>query len=448
MRDISDLSDIQSESGVIGTLIYHPEYILHTDYLQPNYFYCVENGCLYWSIRELYKDGVTNIDAFNITNKLQSNSAVQKTMEKYNMPGVQELIDLYKEAVRNSLEEYKMLVNNIITLSFKRDMIKVLNTMQVDCFNTDVDLDKLNESVYKKLDSLTDKYIFQNEVHTLGEELDDIWDEIISRRNEDGTFGIPSKFSILSNYFTYETGELIVLQANRKEGKSAFLMNEAVHKLKNNIPTLVVDTEMRKATYLSRLLSHLTGIDVNRIKSGAYSDDESKSIEKWKAWIKRQPFVYIYDPDMTMQRLYTICKVLKRQIGLTFVVYDYIKSNEKSTGENYNVLGAMCDFLKNKIAGELELSVVTAAQLNRSGEVADSMKINNYLSVAVKWGFKSQEMIAKDGLDCGNMYAKIYLNRIGESQQLDDEDDYIDFIFSGSNMTIKEAKQHKRNDVF
>lgn len=27
--NIEELSDIQSESGVIGTLIYHPEFILH-----------------------------------------------------------------------------------------------------------------------------------------------------------------------------------------------------------------------------------------------------------------------------------------------------------------------------------------------------------------------------------------------------------------------------------
>lgn len=448
MVDVSELSDIQSESGVIGTLIYHPEFVLHTDYLQPGYFYNAENSCMYWAIRELNSEGVTNIDAFNVSNKIQSSPGVKGTMDKFNMPSIQDMISLYSEAARSTLEEYKMLVNNIVTLAFKRDMVKALDAMQRECFNSKVDLEKLNDSVYSELDNLTEKYIFQNEVHTLGEEIDDIWNEIVSRRNEDGSYGIPSKFEILSKYFTYETGELVVLQANRKEGKSAFLLNETVHKLKNGIPTLVVDTEMRKATYVSRLVSHLSGIDVNRIKRGTYSEEEGKTIKKWISWIRKQPFVYIYDPDMTMQKLYSMCKVMKRQMGLAFVVYDYIKSNEKSTGDNYNVLGAMCDFLKNKIAGELELSVVTAAQLNRSGEVADSMKINNYLSVAVKWGFKTQEMIMKDGLDCGNMYAKVYLNRIGEAQQFDDEDDYIDFIFSGSNMTIKEATQHQRRSAF
>ena len=66
MADIAELSDIQSESGIIGTLIYHPEYIEHTDFLQPNYFFNLDNGILYWGIRELTRDGIQTIDAYNL----------------------------------------------------------------------------------------------------------------------------------------------------------------------------------------------------------------------------------------------------------------------------------------------------------------------------------------------------------------------------------------------
>ena len=79
--NLAELSDIQSESGVIGTLIFHPEYILHTDYLLPNYFSGVENGCIYWSIQELYKEGINTIDAYNISNKIQSHKGVAKTIK-------------------------------------------------------------------------------------------------------------------------------------------------------------------------------------------------------------------------------------------------------------------------------------------------------------------------------------------------------------------------------
>lgn len=446
--DIAELSDIQSESGVIGTLIYHPEFILHTDYLQPGYFFGVENGCIYWAIQELYKSGITNIDAYNISNKLQSNKSVQKTIEKYNLPSVQEFIELYKETARHTMEEYKMLADNIVTLAFKRDLVKTLNQLSANCFNPDYELEKLNNVVYGELDKLTQKYISTNDIHILGNDIDAIWNEIINRRTSDGMYGIPSKYKLFSDYYTYEPGELVVIQAKYKQGKSVLLMNEVVHKLKNGVPTLVVDSEMPTRLYTERLISHLSGIEMKRIKNGNYSEEEGKMINNWILWLKEQPFVHIYNPNLTNEKLYSICKMLKHKIGLTFVVYDYLKSNETSSSDNYNVLGAKCDFLKNNIAGELDLAVLAACQLNRNGEVADSIKINRYLSVGIKWEYKTQEMIAKDGIKCGNAFAKIYVNRLGRQMLEDDDEDYIDFIFDGDKMTIIEAQQHERASDF
>ncbi len=136
------------------------------------------------------------------------------------------------------------------------------------------------------------------------------------------------------------------------------------------------------------------------------------------------------------------------KMGLGFLVYDYLKSNEKTTEGNYNVLGAKADFLKNKIAGELNIPVLTACQLSRSDAVADSDKINRYLSVCIKWMKKKPDMVAKDGLQCGNYCAKIYVNRLGKQMDEEDQDDYIDFFFDGDKMTICEAEQHEKPDLY
>ena len=320
--------------------------------------------------------------------------------------------------------------------------------MSANCFNPEFDLEKLNNNVYSELDALTQKYITSNEIHTLGNDIDDIWGEIVNRRTSDGMYGIPSKYSSFIDYYTYEPGELVVIQAKYKQGKSVFLMNEVVHKLKNGVPTLVVDSEMPTRLYTERLISHLTGIEMKRIKNGNYSDEEAEKIKYWIAWLKEQPFVHIYDPNITNEKLYSVCKMLQRKMGLVFVVFDYLKSNETSTSDNYNVLGAKCDFLKNNIAGELDLAVLAACQLNRNGEVADSIKINRYLSVGIKWEYKTQEMIARDGIQCGNAFAKIYVNRLGKQMQEDDDSDYIDFVFDGDRMSIVEAQPHERRSDF
>ena len=415
--DVMELADNQAESGVISTLVYHPEFILHTDYLKPGYFYNQDNGCIYWAISELYKKGIDNIDAFNISSMLSSNKAVQRTIEKYNLPSIQEYIDLCAETARHTLEEYKLLAQTVVTLSYKRDMIKSISEIERFCQDKTIALADLSKKKNDILSKLDEKYIVSEDIKLLGEEAQDLWKEICDRRTDSGVYGIPSMFPILSNWFTYE-------------------------------PTLYVDREMSDRIFYERCLAALTGVDVKRIKNGKYSEEEAQKIEQANRWMKKQPFVHIYRPDLSDEELYSICKILKYKMGLRFVIDDYLKSNATSASDNYNILGARCDFLKNKIAGELNMSVLTAAQLNRAGEVGDSMKINRYLSVGIKWFLKTQEQIAKDGLQCGNAGMKIYINRLGEQMPEDDENAYIDFIFDGNKMMISQAEQHDSSNEF
>lgn len=443
--DISLISDNQAEAGVIATLVYHPDFILHTDYLKPAYFYNVENGCIYWAIQELYKNGVETIDAINITNMLNSNRAVKKKIEQYNLTNMQEFINMSQYACRHTLEEYKLLVNNVVTMSFKRDLNRIAMEVQSACFNSEADLNKLNSLVNTKINNLTEKYITSNEVEIFGAHIDDLWSEICSRRTEDGVYGIPSKFPAINEYFTYEPGELVLLKARMKRGKSAFFLNEAVHKIKNGVPTLYLDTEMQDRLFAERLLANLTGIEVKRIKTGRYSHDEAQLLAKTNEWIKKQPFVHMYIPSTSDEEIYAIHKVLKYKIGLEFSIFDYIKSNVTSSSDNYNVLGQKCDFLKNNVAGELNIAMLAGAQLNRQNQVADSDKLERYVSASVLWRDKTPEEITRDGLECGNFAATIDLNRNGEMM---DEDDYISMQFDGNRMRIEQAKkQHSKSST-
>lgn len=438
------ISDTQAEAGVIATLVHHPEFILHTDYLKPAYFYNVENGCIYWAISELYKNGIDTIDALNITNMLNSNKAVKKKIEEYNLTNMQEFIDMSQYASRDTLEEYRLLVNNVVTMAFKRDLSRLATEIQNDCYKSDVDLVKLNSIVNTKINDLTERYITSHEVNLFGDKVDALWNEIVKRRTDSGIYGIPSKFPHLNDYITYEQGELILLKARMKKGKSAFFLNEAIHKIKNGVPTLFFDTEMQDRLFYERMLANLTGIEVSRIKRGNYSYEEGLLLAETNEWIKKQPFVHIYTPTTTDEEIYAIHKILKYKIGLEFSIFDYIKSNILSTSENYNALGARCDFLKNNVAGDLNIAVLAGAQLNRANMVADSDKLERYVSASLLWRDKTREEIDNDGTDSGNFCLTVDLNRLG--QQMED-DEYIDFKFDGNRMRIEEAVQHRREET-
>jgi replicative DNA helicase len=439
--------DIAAESGVISTLLQHPEFILHSEYLKPGYFYKKENGCIYWAIQELYKAGIDKIDTFNLTTQINSNKGVKNIIDSLNIPSIQEFIDLSKNIARDTTEEYIKITNIVVTLSYKRDLYKKILNYENMCLDEKQDnLNVLNTYIYDDLNKLAEQYVVTENIKLFGDEIDNLWDQICKRRSTNGVYGIPSKYSLLNEYFTYESSELILFQARMKRGKSAFMMNEALHKIKNSIPTAYLDSEMSSRLFLERVLSHLTKIPIKKIKIGDYSASEEKIINDTKAWLKKQPFVHIYDPGWTNDKIYTTCQILKYKMNLGFVVFDYIKSNTMSSSEQYNELGEKCDFLKNRIAGTLDIPVLCGAQLNRNNQTADSDKLERYCTVSIIWREKTSEEIMTDGKECGNYALNVKLNRIGE-QMMDDE--YVDFLFNGNVMSIEQAsKQHEKVEPF
>ena len=438
--NVSAICDTQAEAGVIATLVYHPDFILHSEYLKPGYFYNIENGCIYWAIQELYKAGIDTIDALNISNMLNSNRAVKRKIEEYNLTDMQEFIEMSQYAARHSLEEYKLLVNSVVENSFKRELSKLAGEIQSNCYNSDMNLSHLNQFVNGKLTELTEKYITGEEIKTLGEQIDDIWNKIESH---DLSRRLPSKFPLFNDYFYYEPGELIMLTARYKTGKSVFCLNETVHMLKAGVPTLYVDTELSTTTFVKRLISNVTGIPFKIIQNKTYNAQQEELIHQCLEWVKQLPLVHIYMPESNMDEIYSICRILKFKMGLRFFVYDYVKSYNSDAYANSALLGQMADFLKNKIAGELDLAVLSAAQLNRNDIIANSDNIAKAISTGIHWRFKTAEEIQNTGgLDAGNIMAYININRNGPQT---DEGEAIFFNFDGDRQRITEAKIQNRD---
>lgn len=445
--DLSRISDTSSEAIVIATLIYHPEFIMHTEYLKASYFYNIENGCIYWAISELYKSGIDKIDALNISTMLDSNKSVKRKMEERNITDIQEFTELCAPVARDTLEEYKLAVGNVVTMSFKRDMIRASQEIERVCCNEDLTLSDVNNKVNARISSLNEKYILSDEITMMSEEIDDIWGEVESEWDGSGVVGMPTIIPELNNYITHRKKELFLIAGRMGMGKSAFMMNEALNMLRNGVPVLYIDTEMSKKQFIIRAVASLTGIQVRKIETGDMSEEEKTAVHKAVNWFRNETkLVHKYMTEPSMDEVYALCKVLLYKMDLGFVVYDYIKADKDDSTTNYNVLGQITDFLKNRIAGELDLPVLAGAQLNREMNVADSDKIERYISSSIYWHAKTSDEIANDGKDCGNFKIIVGKNRNG-SRMVDGE--WIDVVFDGSRMRIVQApKQHVLTSPF
>jgi len=232
----------------------------------------------------------------------------------------------------------------------------------------------------------------------------------------------------------------LAVNNNLKGGKSIFFMNEILHKLQQGVPCAIFDTEMQTRQWIERFLAWYSGISVQNIKNGIYTDSESDKLVEAREWLRGKNFCHIYDPSWTFDKIYATAKILQRKIGLEFLVYDYIKAtNTTSMGANikeHNYLGDITNFLKNNVAGRLNIAVLAGGQMSPYEErLADSDKINRYASVIAYWIKKPLEEQTEHG---GTHKLFIDYNRLG--RQFED-DEFIDMMFDGDRCTIKQAKE-------
>lgn len=445
---ISLMSDIHSEAGVIATLVYNPEFILHSEHLKPKHFFNIENASIYWAILELYKSSVTNIDAFNLSTMINSNTAIKRQVEKLNIPSIQEYVDVARNIARHTLEEYKLLVEKILTMSFKRELYKKLQVFQTHCLDVGKnDLGELHQLVYSDLGRLSEEFIMNSDgVPEYKDVIDDVWSKICNNRVSGEYYGYPWKFPILNDYCQIQKSELLITCGQRKSGKSMLLLNQCVSMIKNGVSCLYIDTELSTERFTERMLAHLTKVPIQRLRLGNYSPTEEIIIKDAIALLKTKKFTHIYMPSANEQKIYALCKMTKLKSGLEVVFYDYIKGSSSSSSEMYNELGNRTNFLKNEIAGALDLAVVAGAQLNRNMEISDSFKIEMYASTIINGRHKKADEIANDGVGCGNYLLWVKLNRNGDQHDIDSSE-YIDIHFDGSTATMEQTAQQHTNEV-
>lgn len=431
--------DSISETGLIGTLLEKPKFILNSDFIKPNMFYNRELGCIYHIVSDFYSKGITDIDTFMLLTEIENNKGYKQPFdEKENIMNVADYIEDLRLVARATVEEYNILAKNIISASFKRDSYIKLNSLSKEILESKDDINKTNYNLQQQISDFSKVYVCNEEVLTLGEQADKIWDNIVNKRH-DGFFGFPSKYKELNKYMTYEKTELSMIASPGKTGKSQFLANETWNMAINGVPSLYIDRELSTENHMIRLLAYLTGIENRRIKTGETSLKEEGLLKEKLEYIKTLPFVHIYKPVTEISELYMTIKSLKLKHGVEFLSYDYVKANDGSDSDKeYQKLGRLTDWLKNDIAGSLDLAVISACQMDDNGtKVADSQKILRNCSTLAFLTRKTMEEVVTDSKDAGNLKLRIKANRNGEIME---ENEYINLQLYGNQCRLEQAK--------
>lgn len=435
--DARDITRVESEAGVLATLVSHPEFSFYSENLLPNHFTNDDNRYIYIAICNLAQHGVKNIDAYSIMESLRSNDMTAPFAEKLSATQLNDFIENSASIARQTLEEYKICVGNVMNAAFRRDTLCALKRCEAMCYNENIK--NVEQEVYRALDDVMVEFSNATDIPEYKDVIDDCWDEIKNRQGS-GYAGIPFKFPALNEYATIERGELFIFGGEQKQGKSMMLLNCAVDLLKKGYAVLYLDSELSTRLFTARILSHLSGVEYRRLTSGTYGADEEEKIIDAIKWLKTRKFTHIYIPTFDQSSIYTAVKKVNHTQGLDVLIVDYFKGRgEGDAFDSYQELGRFVDMVKNQICGDMNIAGIGAAQATTSGRLADSAKIARNCSTIAMISDKSPEEIEADGAECGNKKLRVTVNRNGMQMA---QGEYIDLQFDGNHILYEQAKQH------
>ena len=191
----------------------------------------------------------------------------------------------------------------------------------------------------------------------------------------DGLIGSSTGFKDLDNKLQgLQNGDLIVVAGRPSMGKTSFAMNIAENVLiddDSNGAILIFSLEMPGESLTTRLLSGMTKLNQQNVRSGMLKDDELRILLQQSEKLKNMPLWIDDSSILSPMELRAKARRLARteKDGLSLIVVDYLQLMQLplSIENRVNQISEISRSLKS-LAKELNVPVIALSQLNRAVE--------------------------------------------------------------------------------
>jgi replicative DNA helicase len=458
----NNLQDSASERAVLAALCqYGLDCYLEIDFVDADHFTSDMNQLLYHCIYKSVSEN-SKVELASILSAANSLGVSESINNKEEMSFIRSLFNfpIHKENAKSHAVK-------IAKLKLARDLKKTLKACEkeLDATNGDEDImDLISKVEAPILDATADIYQSSNKkTEIIGEDIDDYIEYLSENVSEN--VGIPTGFprydAAIGGGLRRKCVDLVA--ARPKVGKSMFGDAVAMNVSRLGIPVLMLDTEMSKEDHLNRMLANLSGVDINKISTGKFTENplEKEKVEKAAQELKEIPYHYIsiagqsFENILALMRKWIYQHVGFDESGVTndcLVVYDYLKlmgsEGISSSMQEYQVLGFQITQLHNFMV-KYDVPCLSFVQLNRDGITKESTDVVSgsdrliWLCTSFSiFKMKSEEEVAEDKIENGNRKLVPVVARHGCGL---DDGDYISMNMFGS--IGKLAEGETRNEL-
>ena len=191
----------------------------------------------------------------------------------------------------------------------------------------------------------------------------------------DGLIGSSTGFKDLDNKLQgLQKGDLVVVAGRPSMGKTSFAMNIAENVLLDDDShgaVLIFSLEMPGESLTTRLLSGMTKLNQQNVRSGMLKDDELRILLQQSEKLKNMPLWIDDSSILSPMELRAKARRLARteKDGLSLIVVDYLQLMQLplSIENRVNQISEISRSLKS-LAKELNVPVIALSQLNRAVE--------------------------------------------------------------------------------
>lgn len=189
--------------------------------------------------------------------------------------------------------------------------------------------------------------------------------------------GVSTGFPKLDKYTAgLHPGNLVILAARPSVGKSALMMNLVKNVcIKQKLTTAVFSFEMSKEELSFRLMSDMSGVPLQKIRTGFMDSENTKAVFEAVSKISECPLhidtsgnsATTFGIRTQVRRLATRCGVEGKPLGLVVVDYLGLMTSSKKADNRTDEVSKISKSLKS-LAQEVGVPIVALSQLNRGVE--------------------------------------------------------------------------------
>jgi replicative DNA helicase len=267
----------------------------------------------------------------------------------------------------------------LVRLRIRREIVETCDRVK-SFVNTNAE--KSIEEIISTCDAIYNEKIASYEIQDEPVSLFDSMEKNIEERgnNPKEENGLITPYEEFNKLFGgLRNGNIYAIVSRSGEGKTTWLNDMAFKTslLNGNCPVLVLDTEMETVDIQDRMAAAKSGVPLWYIQTGMFRKNQDMTNKIRSLWPEVNKYKHYYHYTVGNKPIDQVCSIIRRwhlsKVGRgkpCIIIYDYLKLTGEKVGQNwaeYQALGEKVDKLK-KISEEIDAPILTAMQMNRSGE--------------------------------------------------------------------------------